>query len=278
MPAFYTHKRFGEEVIAHLPPAFLENIQKHPEAFVLGAQGPDILFYHHPIRKNPTRQIGVDMHHASADGFFIQQAEKLLETDYVTEKDGVYLPNSAYAAYIAGFICHFTLDAHLHPYIYEKQETGVSHGKIESELDKFMLRKNEKPIRGYNTAGILTTEKGVAEACAKGMGVTIDEAKLAINTMHKINGYFSHKWEGFHSFVHCVLKIAKMDNKFGDMFYHKEDEPACKEWNEALYELYLVALPKATALIEEYFSTLPNIVKNGKINEFFRNNYKGELL
>ena len=68
MPAFYTHKRFGEEVIAHLPPSFSENIQKYLEAFVLGTQGPDILFYHHPIRKNPTRQKGVDAHNTSANG------------------------------------------------------------------------------------------------------------------------------------------------------------------------------------------------------------------
>ena len=278
MPAFYTHKRFGEEVIATLPPAFSVAIEKYPESFYLGTQGPDILFYHQPIRKNPIKKKGMDTHLTSADGFFIEQAKRLLEKDYVTEKDGSHLPNSAYAAYIAGFICHFTLDVHAHPHVYEKQATGVSHGKIESELDKFLLRKNGKPIRGYNTAGMITTENGTLEVCAKTMDVTQKQAKLAIKTIRRINGWFSYKHELFHHFAHFVLKIAGMEHKFGDMFLHKKDDPACADWNEVLYRDYLTAIPKATALIEEYFSTLPTIVKNGEINEFFRNNYTGGTL
>ena len=278
MPAFYTHKYFGEEVIATLPPAFSENIQKYPEAFYLGTQGPDILFYHQTLRKNPIKTKGMDAHIASADGFFIKQAERLVENGYVTVQDGIYLPNSAYAAYIAGFLCHFILDVHVHPHVYEKQATGVSHGKIESELDKFLLRKNGKPIRGYNTAGMITSENGTAEACAKTMDVTLAQAKLSIKTIRTINGWFSNKCELFHHFAHFVLKIAGMENKFGDMFLHKEDDPACKDWNEVLYQDYLSALPTAKALIVEYFSTLSNIVRNGEINEFFRNNYTGGTL
>ena len=278
MPAFYAHKRFGEEVLATLPENISKGIQNHPIAFYLGTQGPDILFYHQPIRKNPIKKKGMDTHLASADGFFIEQAKRLLEDDYVENKEGVCTPNSAYAAYIAGFICHFTLDVHAHPHIYEKQATGISHGRIESEFDKYILRKNGKPIRGYNTAGMITAENGVAEACAKTMDVTLNQAKLAIKTIRLINGWFSSKCEAFHGFAHCVLKIAKMDHKFGDMFYHKKDEPACTDWNAVLYKDYLTALPKAKALIERYFSTLENIGKNGEIDEFFRNNYTGGTL
>ena len=278
MPAFYAHKRFGEEVISAMPPAFSEILQKYPTAFYLGTQGPDILFYHQPIRKNPIKQKGVDTHHTSADGFFIKQAKRLLDGDYVENKDGACLPNSAYSAYIMGFICHFTLDVHVHPHVYEKQATGVSHGKIESEFDKYLLRKDGKPIRGYNTAGMINAENGTAEACAKTMDVTLDQAKLAIKTIRFINSLFSNKCEVFHHFAHFVLKIAGMDNKFGDMFLHKKDDPACADWNDILYQDYLSALPKAKALIEEYFSTLSNVGVNGEINEFFRNNYTGGTL
>ena len=124
MPALYAHKRFGEEVIANLPPSFADIIQKYPTAFYLGTQGPDILFYHQPIRKNPIKTKGMDTHLTSADGFFITQAKRLLNDKdekngaYVQNKDGKYLPNSAYAAYIMGFICHFTLDVHVHPHVY----------------------------------------------------------------------------------------------------------------------------------------------------------------
>lgn len=278
MPAFYAHKHFGEAVLKTLPHAFRENLKKFPEAFYLGTQGPDILFYHHPIKKNPIKKKGMDMHLTAADKFFLAQGKRLLSENSVAEINGAYLPVNASAAYIAGFICHYTLDVFAHPHVYEKQATGVSHGKIESELDKFLLRKNGKPIRGYNTAGEITSENGTAKACAATLDVTESEAKLSIKTIRKINGWFSCKCEAFHVLAHCVLKIANMDRKFGDMFLHKKDDPACADWNDVLYQDFLSAIPKAAALIEEYFSTLPQIVKEGKIDVFFHNNYTGGTL
>ncbi len=278
MPAFYTHKRFGEDVIATLPPAFSENIQKFKEAFYLGTQGPDILFYHQPLRKNPIKTKGTEIHHTDAEGFFLKQAKQILEENGVVAHNGRYIPVNAYAAYIAGFICHFTLDACAHPHVYEKEATGIAHGRIESELDKYLLRKNGFPIRGYNTAGMITSQNGTLEACVKALSIRNAQAKRAIKTMRCINGCFSAKYECFHTFAHSVLKIMGIDHKFGEMFLHKEDEPTCVTWNEVLYQDYLSAIPKAAFLIEEYFSHLPTIVKNGKLNEFFRNNYTGGTL
>ncbi len=278
MPAFYTHKRFGEEVIATLPPAFLENIQKYKEAFDLGTQGPDILFYHRPLQKNPIKTKGMQIHHTAAEDFFLRQGKQLLAENGIVEKNGQYLPFGAYAAYIAGFICHFTLDVSAHPHVYEKEATGIAHGRIESELDKYLLRKNELPIRGYNTAGSITIKNGTLEACAKTLEVSKTQAKRAIKTIRFINGLFSHKSEAFHALAHGVLKIMGMDHKFGEMFLHKENESTCITWNEVLYQDYLTAIPKAAAFIQEYFSQLPTIVKNGTMHVFFRNNYTGGTL
>ena len=278
MPAFYTHKRFGEEVIATLPPSFVKNIQKYKEAFYLGTQGPDILFYHRPLDKNPIKIKGMQLHLTAAENFFLKQAKQLLEENNVIEKDGQYLPYSAYAAYIAGFLCHFTLDVCAHPHVYEKEATGIAHGRIESELDKYLLRKDGFPIRGYNTAGMITDKNGSWEACVKTLEVSKMQAKRAIRTIRYINGWFSAKHECFHKFAHSVLKILGVDGKFGEMFLHNEDEPTCSEWNEVLYQDYLSAIPQAAALMEEYFSNLPTIVQNGKLHEFFRNNYTGGTL
>ena len=52
MPAIYAHLRFGDEVAKTLPPIYTALIEKYPEAFALGTQGPDILFYHKPFKKN----------------------------------------------------------------------------------------------------------------------------------------------------------------------------------------------------------------------------------
>jgi len=276
MPAFYAHKRFGEAVIATLPPAFQENIQKYIDAFRLGTQGPDILFYHHPIRANAVRQKGVDLHHQSAEAFFLTQAQRLLDSDRVKEQDGNLVPASAYAAYIAGFICHFTLDVFVHPHVYERQATGVSHGKIESEFDKYIFRKDNLPIRGHHVAKQLTIENGTDTACALALDISADEAQLAIKTMRKINEMFACKCEAFHALAHGILKIAKMDEKFGDMFLHKKDDPRCDDLNPVLYQDLEAAIPKAAALIEDYFTRIHKHVENGKLDEFFRHMYTGE--
>ena len=52
MPALYAHLRFGEEVAKTLPTAYTSLIERFPEAFALGTQGPDILFYHKQMKKN----------------------------------------------------------------------------------------------------------------------------------------------------------------------------------------------------------------------------------
>ena len=45
MPAIYAHLRFGQEAAKGLEPPLSDVIDKYGEAFLLGTQGPDILFY-----------------------------------------------------------------------------------------------------------------------------------------------------------------------------------------------------------------------------------------
>lgn len=275
MPAIYAHMRFGEAVNATLPPSFSEITEKYPEAFCLGTQGADILFYHKPLRSNPIKKKGSDVHHTSADGFFATQAKRLIEENKALGKAENDLPDSAFAAYLMGFLCHFTLDVYCHPKIYELEATGVSHGRIESEFDKYFLKKDGKPIRGYNVGMHMHPDNGTAEACAKTLDVTEEQSRLSIKTMRKINGWFSCKCEAFHMLAHVVLKIVKMENKFGGMFLHKKDEPHCTQLNPILEERWTAAIDRAATLIQGYFTSLPEIANNGEMDEFFRNNYTG---
>ena len=257
MPALYAHLRFGEEVIKLLPAQLVKTIDKHPEAFALGTQGPDILFYHKPMKANELRARGTFLHTLTGKQFFEEQKT-------IPVKD-----NQALTSYLCGFLCHFTLDTLCHKYIDDHSTDEVSHGKIESEFDKFLLKKDGMPIRGYNTATPILSRNGSAEACAKVVGAPIEEIFLSVRTMRKINGMFSKKCEPFHWLAHIVLKIAGMERKFGDMFLHRKDDPLCKEINEVLYEKFQQALPSAKDLIEEFFT------KETLENELFRYNFSG---
>jgi len=278
MPAIYTHLRFGEEVAKTLPKPFTALIKKYVDAFHLGTQGPDVLFYHRPLKKkkNDVRKLALPVHALSGNQVFLQQGEKLLKNSQADSTETFLEENGAFAAYTCGFLCHFTLDVLCHPYVDEHSDETLSHGKIESELDKYMLRQDGKPIRGYNTATPIVESNGAKEAAASTFDLPQETLALCIKTMRKINGWFSQKCEGFHGFAHCVLKIAKLDRQFGDMFLHKQDDPLCEAHNRTLKEKFLGAIPKAATLIEEYFTHLKDWVKNKKLkNELFRYDFSG---
>ena len=77
------------------------------DAFRLGTQGPDILFYHRPLKSNSLRKKGSTMHQAAGKSFFLRQANRLLTEKLVQKQGEGYIPDSADAAYVAGFLCHF---------------------------------------------------------------------------------------------------------------------------------------------------------------------------
>ncbi len=275
MPALYAHYRFGEEVLKSLPNCFSAHVEKYPEAFALGTQGPDILFYHRPMKKNDIRAFGTHLHALAAEDFYLDMGKFLLENASGESVEEILEKNGAFAAYVCGFMCHFTLDVSTHKYIDDNSSTKPTHGKIESEFDKYILKKDGKPIRGYNTATPIKDENGTCEACAKALNVPQENIALSIKTIRKINGYFTKKCEFFHCIAHALLKVVGMERKFGDMFVHKKDDPLCKEICEVLYEKFEKAIPLGASLIEEYFSALPTLVQTGKLNEIFRYNYSG---
>ena len=264
MPALYAHLRFGEETAKLLPAELLSLTEKYPEAFALGTQGPDILFYHHPMKKNEIKKYGTQLHAKTAFEVFLKAGEHRTDEP------------SAYNAYLCGFLCHFTLDLFCHPYIDQTMNDKVTHGKIESEFDKYLLRKDGKPIRGYNTATPIADRNGTKEAAALLLSVPQENIAVAIKTMRKINGWFSKKSELFHSIAHAFLKLAKMERKFGDMFLHKKDDPLCVTPNKVLQEKFAEALPVASAIISAYFGK--GLDGNDPLfDKYFRYDFSGNL-
>ena len=278
MPALYAHLRFGEEVAKILPAPYKQLIQTYPEAFALGTQGPDILFYHKPLKSNEIKKRGTLLHTWSGETFFLAQGAKLLANAPNGKVEDLLTGNGALAAYTCGFLCHFTLDTYCHPYIDAHSTQAVTHGKIESEFDKFVLRLNHMPIRGYNVATPIADRNGVKEAVAKTVEVDEEAIALSIKTMRKINGWFSNKCEPFHFVAHSFLKMAGMERQFGDMFLHKKDDPLCAEINEELYTRWQNSIPLASALIVEFFENVETLANGGELkNELFRYNFSGLL-
>ena len=181
MPTTYAHYKFGKEVISALPRPLQSAIENNRELFDIGVHGPDILFYYHPLKKNPVSGQGYALHDKTADGFFLHAAEIIKKAE-----------NPAAArAYIYGVICHFALDSECHPYIEKMIRTsGISHSEIEMEFDRLLLKEDYiNPVRHLGTKHIHPTRENSAVIAPFFEDLTPEAVEKALKGMifyHKV--------------------------------------------------------------------------------------------
>lgn len=175
MPAIITHNFFGQEVYHDLHTTIGETRDEY-EAFLLGNQGPDPLFY---ALVNPLlhefKDLGSILHSEKPNELLVamrQGLEILSPDEYPIAR-----------AYMLGFICHYTLDSAMHPLVYATEyalcDAGVEgftradghevHSMIESDLDEMVLfSKTGKTIASFNPSKeILNASDFVLETISK---------------------------------------------------------------------------------------------------------------
>ena len=167
MPGFRSHYFFGKVTYDEFFDNGLpESIKKHPTVYYLGEQGPDIFFYSPQAHILYKKNIGMAMHSTNVNRVF----EGLLTArrDFDEDIDIV-------DAYIIGFMGHYTLDTHCHPYISWRQEKlkyagrftesfGV-HVLLETDIDNDNVHHflNQKPseFNHYDTIKVTKHEREV---------------------------------------------------------------------------------------------------------------------
>lgn len=145
MPALITHDFFGQDVYDHL----FRNIggtRDEADAFLLGNQGPDPLFYSVLVPSlQPHNRLGNVMHSEKPSELIKAFKDSL----GILAEDELDVGR----AYAFGFLCHYTLDSAMHPLVFFNEylvtdagEPGLSradgsevHAVIESELDELVL-------------------------------------------------------------------------------------------------------------------------------------------
>jgi hypothetical protein len=189
VPALLTHHYFGEDVLRHISDddasvcndvnGFSISVRtlfdrtentsaSLREVFLLGNQGPDPFFYTlRTARLVRIKKFGSLMHHEKANEAL--EAFRRLALSMPEPERNLLL------AYLLGFVCHFTLDSIMHPFVYAQQyafcDAGVEgldrrdgsivHGQIEADLDMMLLRRHcGKGIRSYDyTRDILKADE-----------------------------------------------------------------------------------------------------------------------
>ena len=258
MPAFYAHQKFGEEVLCKLPDEVKTKVLAYKEAFLLGTQSPDILFNFKPLSKNETNAKALGLHLASAKALFMRAHT------FAHEQGGAYL------AYSVGLICHFSLDNACHPDIYRLEYKGFDHGRIESELDKFLKTHYHDEVF-CNAAKPLSHKNGASEAAADILQVEEKAIKKAVRTMRTVNGLFSIKSKTWQRFAGWVLKKANKTKFFG-MFLHIEGLPETDALNPILHKRFADAIAPTASLVKAFLNEKPFV----EFFDAFDKDYKGE--
>lgn len=145
MPAILTHDFFGRDVLAALPEKVCFS-QAERDAFLLGNQGPDPLFYLRTDPRYPGKaKLGGRIHGERTNILLLMLKRSL---DALDARD---VPVGR--AYAEGFLCHYLLDSRMHPLVYAQEyricDAGIAeldrsdgsavHAVIEGEFDEMML-------------------------------------------------------------------------------------------------------------------------------------------
>lgn len=166
MPAFISHYLYGVDMYQTLSIKSIKSIlYQYQNAYKLGLQGPDIFFFDLSLILGPSEyNVGNHMHEHKVSQFFQNYLDKLLSLSGEEFDCGL--------AYLCGLLAHYSLDAHVHPYIYYR--TGYSpdiegsnitsfsiHGTLEALIDKQLLleRKGLPPSKFYPSKTISLTNK-----------------------------------------------------------------------------------------------------------------------
>lgn len=244
MPALYAHNQFGNRVLQKLDVKKRAFLLKNLRQFRIGLHGPDYLFFYKPLSPNPISQIGFQIHERPASEF-LEYARKVIW------ENGTESPEYAY---ILGFICHFALDSECHPFVAEEMKrTGIGHVELESEFEKFLMRKNGEDPLSYPVGKTFPTDKDTANCVAKFYeGVEPEEVYKALKSMRKYKSILVAPGKLKRTILDKGMKLVGQYDALQGHLFKVEDNPNCIESNEGLYERFKNAVPIAEYLIQKF--------------------------
>jgi len=248
MPSTYAHRRFGANVLEHLPDELRNQLEQNRKLYDIGLHGPDLLFYYHAVKSNPVSNLGGAMHDKPGRVFFDRARGVVRSED----------DRAAALAYALGFVCHFALDSTCHPYV-EKftRESGVTHCEIETEFDNMLMRRDGlDPLKFFTASHIHPSERNAKVIAPFYEGIsektTLDALKGMIS-VHKLLQASNpvKRWVVLNG-----MKVVGAYDGLHGLVANPKPNPKCIESGRQLDALYTKALPLAEKLILEFVEKL----------------------
>ncbi len=253
MPATCAHYSFSVDVYKELSNRTKDIIKENKNYFVLGAQGPDLLFYYSPIKDNPIYKLGSDLHRQS----FYVFLDNLINSKELEQ------PNKL--VYILGCCCHFILDRNTHPYIYRLTgQDSVAHAALETDFEQYVIdSKNMSRQRKNYTADI--------------------EDYKALGDIYGVEEHYIKKSVKNFPLIMILLEKYKaidfLENRFNSSkLFSRLSINKPVEYNvelKVLKSIYNNSIAEAAKLIEEVFSAAE---KNTPLPSWLNYNFLGEKI
>ncbi len=241
MPACYTHKKVGTIVFRLLSKDTRKLVREHLPYFLIGLHGPDILFYQPAVKNADAARFGRDLHHEAFSGFY-ENACKVIRG---SEDDRQLV-------YLYGVLCHLFSDNMIHevlPELYTK--AGVSHGKLEAELDRYLITEDGYDPISFPVAAHITCTREAAEVIAPFyLGVSAETVLKCLVAMKAGFSLSRSRNRLYRRAVGEVMAFAGYGEKIPSMIMTAEASEACFEVMPQLRYLVDLSATKAAEEIE----------------------------
>lgn len=264
MATTYTHNRFAKMAEDKLDSRFKEAVHKYRDLYLIGSQGPDLLFYYKVLKDNPIKRQGNRIHERPAENLFSQAKESLDRAELDKAGQEIAL------AYGAGMLTHFLLDTGVHTYIEVKEEvSGVSHNKLEAEWDAYLMRLDgvKDPAYFDRSDLIVPQDKNIYSIVGQFYKRSADKIKDCIKDQRRVLKVFASKGikrkliQGF---------LRKKMPKYADLFCENDQDPSCRDSNIRLTRIF----SKQLGIVGKYSSELFDFMTGqGQLSSYFERTF-----
>ena len=251
MPAMAAHYYFGQAVLDRMDPGLRAFIRENKNAYDLGLQGPDLLFYYQPYHVHPVNRYGRDIHEASAEQF-ISLAIKALKP----------MPDEYAEAYLYGFTCHFILDSVFHPEVNTYSETIAGHLKLETELDRLVLEKRgHRPAYLFRRFTLLPPPPDRADALALIYPLTTrGQLEKALRSFRRYSRLIYSPKSGKLYIARLLEKITGAHGLFTGLIMSRKKDRRLYEKAGELYSLFPRAVEEALSSVDSLHAAIRDAV------------------
>ncbi len=250
MPNLYAHQSLAHLIYNNASDEIKKIIDKNKKLYLLGSLASDPLFYYKPLKGMPLYKRASEIHNFNIYDLLLKSK------DY----------DDNMKAYLMGYITHFSLDYHSHKYIYGIEKQGFNHSKIETELEKRIIKLNNKKINKIKFINEIYLSNDFNTKLL--FDISNDIYLNSLKDMRFVVGcmYSQNIFKRF--IVKLVLKLTGNYKRHNVLMLNKCDDPDYKGVVDECEKIYINSFDNTLKLINNYYDFLTG--KDNLLEDFYK--------